>query len=245
MTIARADGDDAVVLNDYWTNRELRPGDRVVLLDPKDNQGVNATVRAASPNRKAMRVQLDQPLADLAKKMSRDPSADWGGLFLYRVAPNNEDFVYRHNRHIGGRGHGVKFNATRVWISDSYFENINGNGVVAGFTWQDGLEGEGARDVVISGNTMVRCGWTPIEAFSSSRLGGNLIIRDNHITETRDAAISIRGCNGVTITSNDFASAISPAKGAWIVVEHSSGVQCGQNRHPSDVPEVKTPTGRK
>jgi len=227
MTIARTDGPDTVVLKDSWTNRELHPGDRVALVDSKNKRAVTATVRSASPASKAMRVQLDQPVTD------------WSGRYLYRDAPANEDFVYRHNRHVGGRGHGVKFNGTRAWIADSYFENLNGNAVVAGFTWQDGLSGHGARDVVVTGNTIVRCGWSPIEAHSTSGLSSNLIIRNNRITEVRDAAIHIGGCNGVLITGNEFASSTTPTKGDWIVAEESENVRCEHNRQPTDALKSK------
>lgn len=230
MKVARMDGADAVVLQDSWTNRELCPGDHVSLVNTAANRVATSTVRVASPGRKSVRVQLDQPL-----------SGDWKDAFFYRDESNNEDFVYRHNRHVGGRGHGVKFNGTRAWIADSHFENFNGNAVVAGFTWQGGLSGHGARDVVISGNTIVRCGWTPIEAFSTWRLGGNIVIRNNRIAEVRDAAIQIRGCTGVRIASNEFVSSTAPTKGDWIIIKDSEDVRCENNRHPAISTEAKQP----
>jgi len=151
---------------------------------------------------------------------------------------SNEDFVYRHNRHVGGRGHGVKFNGVRAWIADNHFENLNGNAVCAGYASE--VSGHGARDVIVSGNIIVRCGWTPIEARSTSHSGGNIIIRGNRIAEVRDAAVSVRGCSGVLITGNDFTSAATPAKGAWVTAEESTDIHCTGNHHSPAVPEFQS-----
>ena len=182
-------------------------------------------------------MQLDRPLAELSATIGHDVSGDWAKVFLYRDAQSNEDFVYRHNSHIGGRAHGVKFNGTRAWIANNRFENLNGNAVLAGYPSE--VSGHGARDVVVSGNTIVRCGWTPIQVWSTSGLGGNIIVRDNRITEAREAAISIRGCDGVTITGNTFASSTSPKEGAWITAEKSLNLHTSRNTYAADVPETQ------
>lgn len=152
------------------------------------------------------RVQFDRPVSGIAAALGHDPSGDW-----------KQVFVYRRNSLIGGRAHGVKFNGTRAWIADNHFENINGNAILAGYTSE--VSGHGAREVVVSGNTIIHCGWTPIEALSTSGLGGSILVRGNRITETRDAAISIRGCGGVTVSANTFESSLPPKLGAWIVAE--------------------------
>ena len=158
-------------------------------------------------------------------------------VLIYVDSPSNEDFVYRHNRHFGGRGHGVKFNGTRGWIADSIFENINGNAVMSGYLSE--LSGHGSSDVLISGNTIVRCGWTPIASTSKSHLGRNLIIRDNRISEVRDAAIFVKGYTDVTITGNEFTSTTQPTAGAWVHLQDSSNVSCKVNRFPSELPEIR------
>lgn len=144
---------------------------------------------------------------------------------------------------MGGRAHGVKYNGTRAWIADNHFENINGNAVLAGY-WSE-VSGHGARDVVVSGNTVVRCGWTPIEARSSSGLGGNIVIRDNRIEEVRDAAIAITGCEDVRITGNVFKSSTRPQRGAWVVTERATGVRASDNTHQSDVPLMESAAPRR
>ncbi|MCX7007243.1 MAG: right-handed parallel beta-helix repeat-containing protein, partial [Kiritimatiellaeota bacterium] len=133
--------------------------------------------------------------------------------------------------------HGVKFNGTRALIADNYFENINGNAILPGYTSE--VSGHGARDVVVSSNTILRCGWTPIEVRSTSGLGGNLIIRGNRISEIRDAAIDVRGCTGVTISGNEFSSFSAPAKGAWVIGTDAADIRCEANRYPAETPEFK------
>lgn len=229
MAIKGTDGTDAVLLG----GGSVRTGDRVALVHAKNGHGVSAMVKAV----KGVRVHLDRPLAELAVGIGHDTVNDWKTVFLYCDAPSNEDFVYRRNRHVGGRAHGVKFNGTRAWIADNHFENINGNAVLAGYTSE--VSGHGARDVVVSGNTIVRCGWTPINVWSTSGLGGNIIVRDNRITETREAAIAIYGCNGVSITGNEFASSTLPAKGAWISAEKTENLRTSDNKHVANVPEMK------
>ena len=187
---------------------------------------------------KGARVQLDRPLAELLAAIRHDAVNGWKTVFLYCDAPSNEDFVYRHNRTFGGRAHGVKFNGTRAWIADKHFENLNGNAVLAGYTSE--VSGHGARDVVVSGNTILRCGWTPINVWSTSGLGGNIILRDNRITETRDAAIAIKGCDAVSITGNEFASSTPPKQGVWITAENTTNLLTFGNKHATDVPEMKT-----
>ncbi|MCY2990232.1 MAG: right-handed parallel beta-helix repeat-containing protein, partial [Planctomycetota bacterium] len=229
-SIQGSDGDDAVVLGGI----SVRVGDRLALVNVKNGRGVTAMAKAVQ----GTHVQLARPLAELAAAIGHEASSPWQTVFLYCDAPSNEDFVYRRNRHVGGRAHGVKFNGTRAWIADNHFENINGNAVLAGYTSE--VSGHGARDVVVSGNTIVRCGWTPIEAHSTSGLGGNIIIRDNRITETREAAIAIAGCDGVTIAGNHFASSMPPKQGAWITAKRTKNLHSFGNQHASDVPETKT-----
>ena len=232
-----AEGPDTVLLGGSLATSPVRAGDRVTLVNAKGGRGAAATVRAVTQAAQAVCVQLDRPLAALCTAIGHEVARGWQGIYLYCDAPSNEDFVYRHNRHIGGRGHGVKFNGTRALIADNHFENINGNAVLPGYTSE--VSGHGARDVVVSSNTMIRCGWTPIEVRSTSGLGGHIIIRGNRISETRDAAIDIRGCTGVAIVGNEFSSSTAPAQGAWVIATDATDIRCEANRHPAETPEYK------
>lgn len=240
MKTDRADGPDSIILADSWTNSELRPADRIVFVDSLTGRFAITTVRTASEGRKAMRIQLGDDLARLANELGRESGQSWNGVLVYRYAPSNEDFVYRHNRHVGGRGHGVKFNGTRGWIADNHFENVTGNAIHVGFTYIEAISGVGARDVVVSGNTVICCGWTPITCLATSGLGGNIILRDNRIKETREAAIAIQGCNDVRILGNEFASSTPPKQGAWIIAHDTEAIRTSGNTHLSEVPLVKS-----
>jgi hypothetical protein len=228
-SIKAPDGLDGIVLG----GNDLQAGDRVSLVHARTRRGASAVVKTVE----GAKVQLDRPVAELATAIGHDASGDWKQVFLYCDAQSNEDFVYRNNRHVGGRAHGVKFNGTRAWIADNHFENINGNAVLAGYTSE--VSGHGAREVVVSGNSVLRCGWTPIEAWSTSGLGGDILIRGNSITETREAAITVKGCENVRISDNTFASSTPPKQGAWIVADRAEALRVFDNKHPDDVPLLK------
>ena len=236
MKVDCALGPDSILLVNSWTNSDLRAADRVVLVDSQTKRFAIASVRTVSGERKAMCLALNEKLEGLAESLGREPTSEWKDVLLYRYEPSNEDFVYRHNRHEGGRGHGVKFNGTRGWIADNHFENVTGNAVHVGFTYTEAISGVGASDVVVSGNTIVYSGWTPITCLSLSGFGHNLIIRGNRITDPREAAISLTGCRSVTLSGNEFSSAIPPSKGKWVLAENIHELHATDNKHPKEVP---------
>jgi hypothetical protein len=240
MKIAKAEGDRVVLLEQSWTNTDLRSGDTVAFTHPRTWATATAKVVSAS-HVHPMRVEVDSALSGMASQIG---VSDWSGVYFYRVNPCCEDFVYRRNRHVGGRGHGVKFNGRRGLIADNYFENITGNAIEIGYNWQDAYEGFGASDVLIARNRITRCGWSPISSFSKTPLGGRYIIRDNRIHELRDAAISLRNCSDVTVWGNSFASSSPPQHGAWIIAEDVRQLSTSANRHSDVVPEVKSKQAR-
>ncbi|MFO1490339.1 MAG: right-handed parallel beta-helix repeat-containing protein [Kiritimatiellia bacterium] len=236
MKIERAEGADTLVLEHSWTNTDLRPDDTVALVHPTTFATATSRVVSVSSSRRPMSVQIAADVTEIARSIG---ITDWRGAFFYRVDPCCEDFVYRNNRHVGGRGHGVKYNGRRGWIADNHFEEITGNAIEVGYNWQDAYEGFGASEVLISGNTILRCGWSPISSDSKTSLAGRFIIRDNRIREVRDAAISLRNCEAVEITGNDFDSSTVPAKGAWIVTRDVRGLRTEGNRFEEGATEVK------
>lgn len=230
-------GPDSILIAGTLASCPVCAGDRVAMVNLQTGRGVSTVAQTVSQINHAVLIKLQRPLAAIATAIGLNASGPWKGLALYRDAPSNEDFVYRHNRSVGGRAHGVKFNGARGWISENHFENLGGNAVLAGYTSE--VSGHGARDVVISGNTIVRCGWTPIHVTSTSGLGGNIVIRDNRIVETRDAGIHIKGCTGVNITRNTFASSTRPNLGAWIIANQVEDIRTTANIYPADIPEMK------
>lgn len=234
-SIKGIEGEDGLLIG----GTGVQSGDRVALVNAKSGRGVPAVAKTV----KGARVQLDQPILQLAAAIGHEVSGDWSQVFLYCDAQSNEDFVYRHNRHIGGRAHGVKFNGTRAWISDNHFENLNGNAVLAGYVSE--VSGHGAREVVVSRNSVLRCGWTPIELTSTSGLGGHILVRGNSVTEARETAIAIKGCEDVRIYGNAFASSAPPKQGAWIVVDRAQALHTADNHHSDDVPLMTTNSSSK
>jgi hypothetical protein len=94
----------------------------------------------------------------------------------------------------------------------------------------------------VSGNLIIRCGWTPISVWSTSGLGGNVVVRGNRISETRESAVAIKGNTGVTVVGNEFASATPPKQGAWITAEKTADLRTSGNKFPAGVTELK-PSG--
>jgi parallel beta-helix repeat protein len=216
------------------SGRFLHAGDRITLVNGKNGPGIQATAKEVN----GAHIKLDRPIPELLAAIGHHGSEGLTDVFLYCDSQSNEDFVYRRNRHIGGRAHGVKFNGTRAWITGNHFENLNGNAVLAGYTSE--VSGHGAHDVVVSDNTIVHCGWTPISIWSTSGLGSNIVIRGNRIYETRDAAIAIKGCNGVTVINNEFNSSTPPRLGAWITAQKTANLYTSGNKYSAEVPELKT-----
>ena len=59
------------------------------------------------------------------------------------------------------------------------------------------------------------------------------------MTKTSDAAIAIKGCDGVSISGNEFTSSTAPKQGAWITAEKTKNLRSSGNKHTADVPEMK------
>lgn len=76
--------------------------------------------------------------------------------------------------------------------------------------------------------------------WSTSGLGSNIIIRGNRIAETREAAMAIKGCDGVRLLNNEFRSSTVPKQGAWITAEKTKNLRTSGNKHTAEVPELKT-----
>ncbi len=98
------------------------PGDRLRFADKKGNQGLGEAivVTVDSGTKDRITVSLDRAMRQLP------PST---------IASNNhgtQRYVYRKNRQVGGRGHGLNFKSYGALIEDNWFENIAGGRRLSG-----------------------------------------------------------------------------------------------------------------
>ena len=229
MKIEASAPDNNLLLSRSWTNTDLRKGDVVAIVNPVTFATATSPVISATRYAEPAKVEIGSPLQNIAATLGLNDLKD---CYLYRTEPSCSDFVYRKNTHIGGRGHGLKFNGRRALIADNRFENITGNAIEIGYSWDNGFEGYGVNAVLVTRNTIQSCGWTPISSESLTSIAGNIAIKDNHISQVRDAAIMMRRCDGVIISGNTFESAPAPAKGAWIITRDVQHLKFSGNLLP-------------
>jgi len=141
------DGNMAVLARHPW-NSEIRKGDEVLLWYVESNQtatvNVLETFTADSgpvptgdlEDRRPGKLLLTKNAAELNAELGRPAGASFKGMVLFRYSPNNEDFVHRRNRVIGG-SKAVMFNGKRGLVADN----------AAGEAHQDRSEGCFAREI--------------------------------------------------------------------------------------------------
>ena len=191
----------------------MRAGDRVALVNANNGRGVSAIVTAVKWRSRATRPSAHRTCRrhrsrDIRRLENRVPLLRFAEQRGLRLSPQPPRRRSRSRREIQRqprldcrqslREHQRQRRACRI-----HFRGVRPR----------------ARDVVVRGNTILRCGWTPISVWSTSGLGGNIVVRDNHIQEVREAAIAVQGCDGVAIGGNVFASSTPPKQGVWITAE--------------------------
>jgi hypothetical protein len=188
-------------------------------------------------DRRPRRLRLAKSAADINQELGRSADAAFHDVLLFRYSPNNEDFVYRKNRILGGSA-GCMFNGMRGWIADNVFTNCRGTGVNAGYHSPNEASGYGARDVLVKGNTMINCGGSAVEVRSTANVGGNILIRQNHSTHRRIengffwTSVFIKNdCDAVEVKDNVFESDLPPEWNSWIVSkDNRNGVKQSGNQ---------------
>lgn len=233
MMVKQTEGINSLILKESWTNRELRSGYIVSIVNSKTAKAIRTKIRNASPGTTNMQLDFEQSISELAKELGINSEEDWVDVHVYPDSSSNVDTVYRHNSVVGARGHAFKFNGTRAWVSENFFKNTNGNAIYSGYI--SSVSGHGAWDVLIEGNKVENCGWYSIYSQSTSKLGGNIIIRNNSVNEVRDIGIFADGVSNVTIKDNEITSSTTPTSGAWIIAEKCNDVKCEGNRYPPDM----------
>lgn len=173
----------------------ILPGDRLRFADQKTNRGVGEAVVVTVDNdvKDKVTVTLDRAMPQLPATA---------------IASDNhgtQRYVYRHNRQIGGRGHGLKFKGYGALIEHNVFENIAGIGIYLGCP-----EGEpkarSADMVTVRHNTVTLCGWHSIEAGQVAARSERIRIEDNLIRDSKTAGIYLQNVHGAMLRSNTFES---------------------------------------
>jgi len=250
--IDNIDGNVATLKHGWMWPQEIREGDQFVLWDCMNGQKAQATrvtvlevqddggkpmVTEALKFRAPRRLVLSKNAAALNRELKRPEDAPflspgktgWNTLdsmLLFRLSPNNQDFVFRRNQVTGGSA-GVFNNSTRALIADNVFKNTRGPAVRAGVSQNHDIlpaSGCGSRDYVIRDNVMENCGARAIAITSTAGIGGNIIIRNNTIRYTADipdtlfwnAIIVIGNNDGVVVRDNLIQSPRPPSRGPWI-----------------------------
>jgi parallel beta-helix repeat protein len=116
--------------------------------------------------------------------------------------------VYRNNRHIGGRGHGLKFKGYGALIENNVFENIAGVGIYLGCP-EGPTNARSADMVTVRNNTVTLCGWHSIEAGQVAARSERLRIEGNVIRDSKDAGIMLINVHGASVRGNTFESVTS------------------------------------
>ena len=243
---------------------EKRCATRVTALEVQDADG-NPMTTEPLKFRAPRGLVLSKNSVELNRELGRPEDASfesagkttWNvldSMLLFRLSPNNQFYVFRHNHVIGGSA-GVFNNSTRALVADNVFRNLRGSAVHAGFSHHHSLlpaEGCGSRDYVIRDNLIENCGVQAIVVESGAGIGGNIVIKNNTIRYTADLpgsslpwnVISVIGNNdGVVVTDNLIQSARPPSRGPWILsVNNEHAIHHSNNRidppHP-DVPMLR------
>lgn len=234
MSLESMDTNDiAVLANSPW-NHEIQAGDEVLLwhvasnttaivkvLESLDANGLPVSTGELM-DRRPKKMRLSKSAAKLNAKLGRDASASFAGVLLFRYSPNNQDFVFRKNRILGGSA-GCMYNGMRGWIADNTFTNCRGAAIRPGYHSPNEASGYGARDVLVRGNTMVNCGGTGVEIHSTANVGGNIILKQNRIVHRAiengffiASVLVNNNCDNIVVKDNVFESDKAPERGSWI-----------------------------
>ncbi len=250
------DGNVAVLAKHPWVS-EIRKGDEVLLWHVKTNKTATARVLETFTaddkpvpsgdveDRRPRKLRLAKSAAELNAELGRPPDASFKGMLLFRFSPNNEDFVHRRNRVLGG-SKGVMFNGRRGLIADNVFKNTRGSGIAAGCHSPNENSGYGARDVLVKNNVLENCGGSGIHVRSTANVGGNIILKNNTLIHTDIengfllAPVQVfNECDKVIVKDNVLKSTVKPTRGGWIAIKGNTvGVRHSGNKVVSPHAEV-------
>jgi hypothetical protein len=189
---------DAVTLTmklEPW-DELIEPGDRLRFMDQKTNVGLCEAV-AVSVSGTGLKNQVK---VSFDRELPRLP--------VSTIASNNhgtQRYVYRHNRQIGGRAHGLKFKGYGALIEHNLFENITGVGIYLGCAEGD-RKARSADMVTVRHNIVSLCGSNSIEAGQVAARSERLRFEDNLIRDAKKVGISLVNVHGALVRGNTFDS---------------------------------------
>lgn len=252
-------GIDAEGIATIGLHLALKAGDQVLLWDKKVGEPTVVTITETwgnkgqkaptglTENRVAYTMKFDKTAAEINSAMKRPQDASFKGVLLFRYNPNNRDFVYRNNKILGGSA-GCMYHGNRGLIEGNEIVNCRGIGLYVSHASPNESAGVGARNVVIKNNTIKNAGWMAIQSISTAKVGGNLIIKNNHFIYTLENGwirhmIQISGARDkVVIKDNTFESELKPEKRhgvCWIRINKSGEVEVVGNKIISEFKDVQ------
>lgn len=174
----------------------ILPGDRLRFADQRTNRGLGEAVVMTVDNgvKDKVTVTLDRAMPQL-------PATT--------IASDNQGtqrFVYRNNRQLGGRGHGLKFKGYGALIESNVFANIAGVGIYLGSPEGPETIARSADMVTVRNNTVTLCGWHSIEAGQIAAPSERIRIEDNLIRDSETAGIFMHNVHGALVRGNTFES---------------------------------------
>jgi len=258
LALESIDVNGVAVLRDHPWIHEIRAGDDVLLWHVAANTTAVVGVRDALDkngqpvpmgdldDRRPKTLRLAKGAAQLNAELGRAADVSFEDVLLFRYSPNNQDSVFRKNRILGGSA-GCMYNGMRGLIADNTFTNCRGVGIRPGYHSPRENSGYGARDVLVRNNVVENCGGAGIEVRSTANAGGNIIIKNNTISNTdidnglfHSSVKVFNDCDNVVVKDNIFKSTVKPDWGAWITTKYNSvGVKHRRNRvvsHHTGVP---------
>ena len=175
------------------------PGDRLRFADQNTNRGLGEAnvVTVDNGTKDKVTITLDRAMSPL-------PAST--------IASNNhgtQRYVYRNNRQLGGRGHGLKFKGYGALIENNVFENIAGIGIYLGCPEGPETIARSADMVTVRHNTITLCGWHSIEAGQVAARSERLRIEGNLIRDSKTAGIFLENVHGALVRGNTFESVTS------------------------------------
>jgi len=229
----------------------IKPGDQVLLWDEKVGEPTVVTITEVwgkngkkvptglMDDRRVYTAKFDKTAAQINSAMKRPKDASFKGVMIFRYNPNNSDFVYRNNKILGGSA-GMMYHGNRGLIEGNEIINCRGVGLQASHQSPNEAAGFGSRNVVIKNNTIKNTGKVAIKSISTANIGGNLIIKNNHLIYTLESGsiwnmIQVSGARDkVVIKDNTFESELKPEKKAggtsWIRVDNSGEIELKDNK---------------